>query len=104
MDLKVTEIALLKKSVTSILTEDQSIKVYLFGSRVDDTNRKYSDVDILIDAVPELSILQLSALKESMEQSSTSFIYDFVQLKKLYNHYSDNINRNKILLFEVKVD
>ncbi len=101
MKLKDSEIELLKKTINSILHKDQSISVYLFGSRVSETSSKYSDVDILIDATPDFTLSQLSKLKEDIEESSTPFIYDFVLNKDVYEHYSDNIEKNKVLLFSL---
>ena len=102
MSLEAKEIELLKGIIKAILTKEQSIKVYLFGSRTDDTNKKYSDVDILLDATPALSIIQLAEIKEQVEQSQSPYIFDFVLQEDLYQNYSEKICKSKTLLFNVR--
>ena len=101
MSLDENNILLLKKIISKNLITAQTIKVYLFGSRAINKNKKYSDVDILIDATPGLSILQLSNIKEEMEESSSPYIYDFVLKEDLYKNYEENILNSMIHLFDI---
>ena len=102
MNLSSAEINILKDIIESIIDDNQSIKVYLFGSRANETNKKYSDVDILLDSAPEFSINQMAQIKEQLEESKTPFIFDFVQTKDLYENYFKAVNENKTLLFEIR--
>lgn len=101
MGLTEKDISLLKKIFIANLNNGQSVKVYLFGSRANNEHQKYSDVDILIESEPKLSMLQISNIKEQVEDSNTPYIFDFVFKEDVYQHYEKEILKSLQLLFSM---
>jgi len=58
------------------LAEDA--KVCAFGSRAKGTNRKYSDLDLLIDAGRRLTITESADLSEAFSESDLPWKVDFI--------------------------
>ena len=64
-------------------------KVYAFGSRYKNNNRKFSDLDIAIDIGKKLSFEFLTALKEAFEESDLPYRVDIID----YNNISDKFKK-----------
>ena len=64
-------------------------KVYAFGSRYKNNNRKYSDFDIAIDTGEKLSFEFLNILKEAFEESDLPYRVDIID----YNNISDKFKK-----------
>jgi len=76
-----------KAIVHSELTE---FKLYLFGSRVKNCSRQYSDIDIAIKS-EELNDSKLSKLKFLFENSTLPYEVDVINLDNISNIFYDNI-------------
>lgn len=64
-------------------------KVYAFGSRYKNNNRKFSDFDIAIDTGEKLSFEFLNILKEAFEESDLPYRVDIID----YNNISDKFKK-----------
>ena len=64
-------------------------KVYAFGSRYKNNNRKFSDFDIAIDTGEKLSFEFLNILKDSFEESDLPYRVDIID----YNNISDKFKK-----------
>lgn len=77
-----------------------SVKVYIFGSRATGTFKKYSDVDLLIESVPELSNAELDQIKNGLSESSIPYQFDVTTPDRLVEGYREGIHQTKKLFFE----
>ena len=64
-------------------------KVYAFGSRYKNNNRKFSDFDIAIDTGEKLSFEFLNILKDAFEESDLPYRVDIID----YNNISDKFKK-----------
>ena len=79
---------------TDILTELRKIagsygKLYVFGSRVKNTHKKFSDIDLCIVSDHPLADLVMAEIKERFQESSIPFKVDVVD----YHSVSDDFKR-----------
>ena len=74
--------------------------VWLFGSRLFSTCKKYSDVDFLIDCQgKKLSSLILINLKEDFDESDLPYKVDLLDWHQITDEFKNNI-ANKQILFK----
>lgn len=59
---------------------DRDVAVYLFGSHAAGTARRYSDVDVAIDARSPIPASVWAALSEAIEDSTVPWHVDLVDL------------------------
>ena len=64
-------------------------KVYAFGSRYKNNNKKFSDFDIAIDTGEKLSFEFLNILKDAFEESDLPYRVDIID----YNNISDKFKK-----------
>ena len=75
-------------------------KVYIFGSRVKDTNKKFSDIDIVIDINAKLSLNEMSRIKDDFEESDLIYIVDIIDYNAVDNSFKSIIDNEKVLIYE----
>ena len=74
--------------------------IYLFGSRAKGSHRKYSDVDLIIDAQSNDLDLKISNFIEEWENSNLPYKLDLIKYKDLYSPYKLEIEKTKTLYWE----
>ncbi len=77
-------------------------KVYIFGSRVKDTNKKFSDIDIAIDINRKLTLNEMSRLKDDFEESDLIYITDIIDYNAVSDSFRNIIDNDKILIYETE--
>lgn len=94
-----TELDFLNDFITEPLS-DYEVDIYLFGSRVNSTNQKYSDVDILISTQNLTKELKqkLSEIEEKLIDSNFPYKVDLVIESEVAESYLSNIISQRILL------
>lgn len=95
------QLMMLKDTIEKIRTGNQDLRVYIFGSRARGKHRKYSDVDLLIEASPAWSEKQRADLMEALEESNLPFQFDIVTPEAVFDPYRKQIETEKILLFRL---
>ena len=80
--------------------KDHGFEVYIFGSRVTGKFHPYSDVDLLYVKPPnaESVNLDISKIKEAIEDSAFPFTVDLVDASDLAASYRANVDDQKIKL------
>ncbi|MDR1514330.1 MAG: nucleotidyltransferase domain-containing protein [Synergistaceae bacterium] len=63
----------IKKIVRQMLPDAQ---VFFFGSRVKESNRPNSDIDILIKSEKKLTLLQLARVNDALMESGIPYVAD----------------------------
>ncbi len=72
--------------------------VYVFGSRADNTAKKFSDVDLLIDNTTPLSFSVLSALREDFTNSTLPFTIDLVDAHSIEATFRERLLQKAVQL------
>ncbi len=81
------------------LTDKSKFEVYVFGSRAKNKNRKYSDFDLWIDSVPELSANEISSLREDFENSELPIKVDVLTNQTCLAEYRARIVTERVFWF-----
>jgi len=76
-------------------------KVWAFGSRVKNTAKKFSDIDLAIESTGIIEKAQWIDLKEALDQSILPMKVDLVNFDYVDAPFQSIINQEKILLLEV---
>jgi len=84
--------------LTNILNHqfNSETEVFAFGSRVKETARQYSDLDLLIKAKQPLNYLLLSDIQEAFSESDLSFRVDLVEWQKLDKEFKAQIEKQLV--------
>lgn len=76
------------KSVASRYLNDQ-VRLFVFGSRVNGRNRKYSDIDLGLISETEISPLLRLNLEEEFDNSNIPFRVDVVDFSKVTDNFKE---------------
>lgn len=94
------------EQIKSILRKSLDLKkefrVFVFGSRAKGNFRPYSDLDLWIDAEPDLSTAEIGNILSEFEDSDVSINVDIVTSKTCLDAYLPKIESEKLLWFENK--
>ena len=71
-------------------------QIYLFGSRARKTNQPESDIDIAIDNGAPISQINLSNIREDIEESTIPFTVDVLDLQTVSLEMKKEILREKV--------
>ncbi len=85
----------------NILLPQQSLKVFIFGSRARGTAKKYSDIDLLVEASPGFNQQQVSRLEDYFEESDLPIKVDLVLQESLLEEFKPSVMADKKLFFEL---
>lgn len=96
--LKDTQIQFIISKIKQCLYPDQSIQIYVFGSRARGDYKTYSDLDLLLEGNPPLDNKQLSQLKDLFEESDLPIKVDIVTPENLLDSFKESVLRDKKIL------
>ncbi|MBU4485085.1 nucleotidyltransferase domain-containing protein, partial [bacterium] len=69
----------LKIVISAILDHlSQNTEIYFFGSRVDGTSHKSSDLDVLLKGETQINLAKIALIKENIENSDIPFNVDIL--------------------------
>ena len=71
-------------------------EIYAFGSRTKGTARKYSDLDLAIDAKSEIKFSTLTKLKEMISQTNLPITVDIVDYCAIGPEFKQFIDQKKV--------
>lgn len=92
IDLEQKYIEFIKETVSSML---HNYKLYIFGSRVKNRAKKYSDIDLAIDS-QELTPQIKTKLEFTFENSTLPYEVDIINLNDIDNKFKDLIQKDLI--------
>ncbi len=75
-----------------------SAKVYVFGSRVREICKPFSDLDLAVDLGRALSETELLDLKDAFDESALIFKVDIIDLYNLSDSFKSAIEPELVLL------
>ena len=76
--------------------------VFVFGSRVKGTARKYSDIDLAINCDEKLDWRKLEALKDAFSESDLPIIVDIVDWNAISDSFKKVIRENGYEAIQLK--
>lgn len=85
------------KTLVLQYTQNQPVKVWLFGSHAKQTAHRFSDIDIAILPVGQLKLSFISELKEKIEESSIPYSVDVVDLSQTDENFRNKVFTEGIL-------
>lgn len=74
-------------------------RIYLFGSRVAGTSKKYSDFDIAIEG-HMVTFRELRRVKEKLDEVLGVYSCDLIELEKVSTDFKDLIRRQGKIIYE----
>lgn len=90
MDLSSEELNLIISTITDALS--QNVDIFLFGSRVDETSHKASDLDVLLKCKGPIDLSKISLIKEGFENSNLPFKVDLHDYHRSSKNMLENIS------------
>ena len=84
------------KIIDNILKE-YTPKIYIFGSRANNTCRLHSDIDIAVSSIRSIPDAKLSEVREYLEQSNIIYTVDLLDLAKIDTAFKEKIIQQGIL-------
>lgn len=84
------------------LEAKKSFSVFCFGSRAKNTFKQYSDLDLWIEAKPNLSVREISLLHEKFNESNIAIQIDVVTPETCLPEYKNSILTERVLWFSSK--
>lgn len=96
------QLELIRKELNRFLSGRTQFKVFVFGSRRRGDFKKYSDLDLWIEADPVLSFQDLGSLHEILEDTDVPFKIDLVTTETCLDAYRSGIMAEKVLWFSSK--
>ena len=88
------------KHLESLVLEPLSrhgAKVWMFGSRARGDYSRFSDVDLMVEASTDISMV-LGQVREAIIESNFPYKVDIVDLRDFAAEYRSNFEREKILI------
>ena len=91
------------KSILEIhLAEYPNARIFVFGSRATGLHRKYSDLDLWLEADTQISNETIQNLHDKFSDSDLSIMIDLVTPESCLEEYRANINEHKKLWLSLK--
>ena len=94
IDLEQKYIEFIKETVSSML---HNYKLYIFGSRVKNRAKKYSDIDLAIDS-QELTPQTKSKLEATFDNYTLPYEIDIIDLNSIDDKFKNLIKDELVLL------
>lgn len=77
---------------------DNQTKVFIFGSRANNKARKFSDIDIGLEADNQINFETIGQIKQAFEESDLPYNVDIVEFSKLPKKFKKVAQKNIIYL------
>ena len=83
------------------IQKNTGIEIYAYGSRVKNTHKKYSDLDLVIinNSAEKLDFLLTADLREEFEESDLPYTVDILEYAGLPEHMEQEINKLKVKIY-----
>ena len=91
----------IKRILTQFTASNQKLDVFVFGSRARGDYKKYSDLDLLLIAEPEITPSTTQAMIDAFDESDLPVKVDVVRYEDILESFKTNIQRDKKLLFSL---
>ena len=82
----------------NLFSELDNISVLVFGSRIKQTNKEFSDLDICLRGEGEIDILLIGSLNEKITNSNLPFFVDISDYHRIPQSFQKRIDREAIEL------
>ncbi|MGC8765498.1 MAG: nucleotidyltransferase family protein [Brevinematia bacterium] len=73
-------------------------EVWAFGSRIEGTKKKFSDLDLVIIGEKEIDIYTLGRLKEAFEDSDLPYSVDVIDWNRIPPEFRNIILKNYVVI------
>jgi predicted nucleotidyltransferase len=76
----------------------QDVKVFVFGSRANKKAKKFSDLDLAIDAPQRISLTTFANLRSDFEESDVPYKVDIIDFNTIDEDFKKNIAHDLIVI------
>jgi uncharacterized protein len=97
IDLKTEHLLMVQRILAD---QNPFAQVWAFGSRVTGTAKKFSDLDLAIDAGRDLSFLEMANLREEFQESDLPMSVDLVDLHMVQPAFHKLVKAQRVLVQE----
>ena len=88
-----------KNIILEILSKNlPDANFWAFGSRINDTAKKYSDLDIAIIDHDKIPLNKITVLKDDLSQTDIPYIIDIVDYNRISDEFKNHITNSHIKL------
>ena len=77
------------------------VRIWVFGSRATGRARRYSDLDLAIDAGRRLTIDETAILREAFDECDLPYKVDIVDWQAISDNFRQIIDQERVALVEV---
>ena len=95
LDLKPEHHALVRQILAAYAPD---VKAWAFGSRVNGTARKFSDLDIALDADGEMDLRTMAELRHAFQESDLPMSVDLIDLATVTPAFRKRIAKERVAL------
>jgi type I restriction enzyme S subunit len=74
-------------------------KVYAFGSRVKNTQKRFSDLDLFFDAEKKMGFLRIQKIKEAFQESDLPYRVDVVDYNDISEKFREITSGEKEIIY-----
>ncbi len=92
-------VSLIQEIINNALAKKLKFSVFVFGSRALGRQRKYSDLDLMIQADPELSETELAELIERFSESDLAIQIEILTERTALKDFIQRIESEKVFWF-----
>lgn len=83
--------------ISSILSIFPKVQILVFGSRINGTAKKYSDLDLALKCDEEIKNSKLSTLEEIIDESQIPYKVQILDYSKLTDDFKKIVDKNAIV-------
>jgi len=84
------------RAMKDVISRYPAYSFFVFGSRVDGNPRNASDIDVIVDAKRELSLLEFANLNDDFMESSVSLMVDLHDKYSISDEFFSEIENQLI--------
>lgn len=82
------------KNILFHYIDPEDYSLFIFGSRVTEKNRKYSDIDIGIEGKKPLELKMIASIQDAFEESDLPYTIDIVDFATVSDRFKEVAKRN----------
>lgn len=84
------------KSIINSVLQNDTLKIYVFGSRATGKAKKYSDLDIALKSNTKIDSEKMSKLAIELENTTIPYEIDIIDLNNITDSFKKCIEKNLV--------
>lgn len=84
------------KNIINSISQDENLKIYVFGSRATGKTKKYSDLDIALESNSKIDSSKLSKISIELEETTIPYKIDVIDLNNITDSFKKCIEKDLV--------